>query len=178
MLSPPHILRPWQRRLTALAAAQVGLRATSPVAAAAARGPFERSSPDRAVSRACTPLGASRAPPALKGACSHLWPLHMPCAPPREVPGRSSSCCCWPVWVGGSGLWLGVVCSRAVRRVLLPPRDERLVLSPQQLLRPRHRRLATLVATKVDLRTIWPVAYRRPWRCLRALIGRARFDRS
>ena len=138
VLSPQHVLRPWQHRLTALAAAQVGLRATSPVAAAAARGLFERSSPDRAVSRSCTPVGASCAPPALRGACACLWLSPAPPEPPRAAPERKASVSrrdSLPLLlthsVGGGGLWLGVVSSRAVYLALLLLRDERRVLGPQ-----------------------------------------------
>ena len=177
VLGPQHALRPWQHRLTALAAAQVGLRATSPVAASAARGLFERSSPDRAVSRSCTPVGASCAPPALRGACACPWLPPAPPEPPRAAPERKASvsrrdslplllsrCGC------GSGLRLIVACSRAVHLALLMLHGERLVLSPQHVLRPWQHRLTALAAAQVGLRATSPVAAAAARGPLRALV--------
>ena len=151
VLGPQRVLRPWQHRLTALAAAQVGLRATSPVAASAARGLFERSSPDRAVSRSCTPVGASCAPPALRGACACPWLPPAPPEPPSAAPERKASVSrrdslSLPLThsVGGGGLCVIVVRSRAAYLALPSLRDERLVFSPQTVLRPRHHRLFAL----------------------------------
>ena len=177
VLSPQHVLRPWQHRLTALAAAQVGLRATSPVAASAARGLFERSSPDRAVSRSCTPVGASCAPPALRGACACPWLPPAPPEPPRAAPERKASVSrrgSLPLLlarcVSGGGLWLSVRRARAARPPLLLLRDERRVLGPQTVLRPRHHRLVALAIAQVALRTRWPVASCRRQRRIQALV--------
>ena len=145
VLSPQHVLRPWQHRLTALAAAQVGLRATSPVAASAARGLFERSSPDRAVSRSCTPVGASCAPPALRGACACPWLPPAPPEPPGAAPERTAPVSCrhsLPLLlarsVDGGGLWLSVTRARAARPPPLLLHGERLVIAPPHVLRRAH----------------------------------------